>query len=87
VNGRNWAERVRNRICITGGVEADFDMIDEGIQDSLKNKRYGAMAQLLKIKMDVATKLYEVEERTKAETADKTLNVNMLWAQPKREIE
>ncbi len=84
---RNWAERVRNRICITGGVEADFDIIDEGVQDSLKNKRYGAMAQLLKIKMDVASKLYEIEEKTRAETAEKTMNINIGWAQPKREIQ
>ena len=87
MTGRNRAERVRNHMCMDGDVEKTLDMLNEGIEDSAKKQRFGAMAQLIKIKLELGAKLYEVEERTKAETADKNMTVTMLWAQPKRDIE
>jgi hypothetical protein len=86
-NHRNWAERVKNHICMDGDVETTLDMLAEGIRDSAAKKRFGAMAQLLKIKLELGAKIHEIDTRALVDSQDKNHNVNITWAQPKREIQ
>ena len=70
-----------------GLVEDAFKALKAGLVSAQENDRPMATAMMCKTILDTATKIHDTETKAKAETADKTLNVNMMWAQPKREIE
>lgn len=71
----------------SGLIDDAFNALRKGMEVAIEKDRPMAIAQMAKTILDTATKIHDTETKAKAETADKTLNVNMLWAQPKRDIE
>jgi hypothetical protein len=70
-----------------GLVEDAFNSLKTGLKSAIDNDRPMAIAMMCKTILDTATKIHDTETKAKVDQLDKTVNINIGWAQPKREIQ
>ena len=86
LNPKNYIDVAKSHLD-NGLVDDAMRALKDGLEVAFRKDRPGAIAQMSKIILDTATKIHEIETKAKVDQLDKTVNVNIGWAKPRREIE